>query len=183
MTQQIQKLSTEYHIDNKDRLIYVDKNWDEFADSNEAPELVGDAVLYQPIWDFISGREVLYIYRLLLQEVRQSGKAMEIPYRCDAPDARRFLLMTISAVGEEIWFCNWLLREEKREPVPLLSLGQKRSDDFLIMCSWCNRVKQEASTWVEVEQAIQAMGLFAADELPQLSHGMCPDCFQLELLG
>jgi len=30
--------------------------------------------------------------------------------------------------------------------------------------------------WLEIEDAISALDLFAESAMPQLSHGMCPEC-------
>ena len=77
-----------------------------------------------------------------------------------------------------IRFRNWLVHEELRESVRLLEIETARSQEFLIICSWCKRVKLDEDVWVEVEEAVQKLGLFETAVLPQLSHGMCPDCAQ-----
>jgi hypothetical protein len=77
-----------------------------------------------------------------------------------------------------VHFHNWLVREEERESVRLLEMTPERSDAILIICSWCKQVQLGEDTWAEVETAVQQLGLFEAMKLPQLSHGMCPDCAQ-----
>jgi len=41
--------------------------------------------------------------------------------------------------------------------------------------SWCKRVYTDAA-WLEVEDAVERLGLFESEELPAISHGMCPSC-------
>lgn len=179
MDTQPKKLSSEYHIDGQDRLIYVDDTWREFANNNAAPELVSDTILFKPLWNFIADRKVHHLYQMLLEKVRQSGKPVQIFYRCDAPHMRRFMEMRMTLDEESgVQFRNWLVREEPCEPVELLDTTAKRSQELLIICSWCKRVKVETQTWVQVEEAVQQLALFEAAELPQLSHGICPECFE-----
>jgi hypothetical protein len=67
------------------------------------------------------------------------------------------------------------VREEKRQPVPLLDSSINRDDDFLKVCSWCKRVQAEGE-WLEVELAVEGLELFNRQSLPQISHGICEDC-------
>jgi hypothetical protein len=68
------------------------------------------------------------------------------------------------------------LRLETREPVALLDSGlAERSGDVLMVCSWCKAV-EAGHVWVEVEQAVERLDLFAPEALPPISHGICPDC-------
>jgi hypothetical protein len=43
------------------------------------------------------------------------------------------------------------------------------------MCSWCKAVDVEGR-WCEVEQAVIALRLFDGDDVPAISHGICPQC-------
>jgi hypothetical protein len=179
MEQQTKQLLSEYYIDAADRLIFVDETWREFARDIAAPELVSDSILYKPLWDFIADKRVQHLYQILLARVRQSGEPAQVSYRCDSPGTRRFLQMRMTPDTEAgVHFHNWLVREEKREPVRLLEMTPKRSEEIIIICSWCKLVKLDDDTWVEVENAVQQLGLFEAVEMPKLSHGMCPDCAQ-----
>ena len=69
-----------------------------------------------------------------------------------------------------------LLKEEERERVALLDAMVRRDDDLITMCSWCRRVRTAPDSWEEVEVAIQLLGLFDRDALPQITHGVCPEC-------
>jgi hypothetical protein len=179
MYQQQKIFLSEYHIDAKDRLIYVDETWREFAVQNAAPELAGEKILNKPLWDFISSKEVVHLYQMLLDRVRQTGEPIKIAYRCDAPHARRFFEMDLNPYnGSEIRFFNWLIHEEALERFKLLVLISDRSEEFLVVCSWCKRVKMDDQSWVEVEVAVEQLRLFGEIILPQLSHGICADCLK-----
>jgi hypothetical protein len=51
------------------------------------------------------------------------------------------------------------------------------SDQVVLICSFCKRIKTAPSLWVEVEAAMASLGLNEAWPLPQLSHGVCEKCF------
>jgi hypothetical protein len=79
---------------------------------------------------------------------------------------------------ELIGFRSCILKEEPREPVALLDPVAVRSDELVKICSWCKRVQLDHSEWVEVEEAVARLGLFHANQLPGLTHGMCPSCYE-----
>jgi hypothetical protein len=47
--------------------------------------------------------------------------------------------------------------------------------DFLPMCAWCDRFLVEGE-WVEVEEAAKRLKLFRRSRMPELDHGICPEC-------
>jgi hypothetical protein len=113
-----------------------------------------------------------------LERVRETGRPLGFDYRCDSPDTRRLLRMRmqLDRNSDEVEFRSCVLRIERRELVALLdSERQARSDTVLSVCSWCKSVLVEQA-WVEAEQAILQLKLFAAETLPQISHGICPKC-------
>jgi hypothetical protein len=42
----------------------------------------------------------------------------------------------------------------------------------------CKKVELSENTWVEVEAAVISLKLFERNKLPQISHGLCADCFK-----
>ena len=51
------------------------------------------------------------------------------------------------------------------------------SDEILVICSFCKRIRVEEAQWVEVEEAVRLLELNEAWPLPQLSHSVCEACF------
>jgi hypothetical protein len=45
------------------------------------------------------------------------------------------------------------------------------------MCGWCKRVAI-GDAWMEVEDAVSELRLFERKVLPDISHGICPDCLE-----
>ncbi|RMF84814.1 MAG: hypothetical protein D6736_18575 [Nitrospinota bacterium] len=166
-----------HRIDAEDRIIFVNEAWLAFAQQNDASHLTREAVLGQPLWCFIAGEETQHLYTLLLSQVRSTGQRRWIPFRCDSPDRRRFMEMEIALCAPgEVQFTSWLLREEVRPPLPLFEAKQERSPTLLTLCSWCKKVKISPTEWIEVEEAIRRLDLFADPHPPRITHGICPSC-------
>ncbi len=166
-----------YRIDAENRLSFVASAWLDFARRNEASHLSSEAVCGQPLFAFIADPETQHLYKLIIDRVRQSQSSSIIPFRCDSPSLRRFMVLHISPLPRNaVQFEGKLMREEAREHVPLLDPASDRSDEIIIACSWCKRIDAEGS-WLEVEEAVRHLGLFDSSRLPQISHGICRDCF------
>lgn len=165
-----------YRVDAEDRLVEVGDEWDAFAAANGAPDLDLEHLHGRPLPALVSGTEMQSLTAMLLKRARAAGE-VEVPFRCDAPDERRFLSMKLQRDAENgVRIETTLLRVEARPAVALFDEGAPRSDELLIVCSWCKRVRLDGQQWVEVEDAVAALGLFEAAALPRLSHGICPPC-------
>ncbi len=168
-----------YHLDRDNRLSFLSDQWSVFAADNQAAHLTSTFVINKPVFAFISDESSRHLYRILITRTRQENASFRFPFRCDAPDRRRFMEMEIFPLANEsIGFRSCILKEEAREPVALLDAGAARSDEFVKVCSWCKKVELNPSDWAEVEDAITRLGLFNAVELPSLTHGMCPACHE-----
>ncbi|MEX0708657.1 MAG: PAS domain-containing protein [Woeseia sp.] len=164
-----------YRIDADDRIVFVSDEWDRFAAGNEGNGVSSSAVLGRSLWDFIDGLTTQQIYRQIVKRSR-AGNAVEYPLRCDAPDRRRFLQMDVRAAdGGCVEFRSRILSEEPRAALGLLDPSQPRTNDLITVCSWCEKVRVDGN-WVDVEDAIEALGLFQQAQLPALTHGMCQAC-------
>jgi hypothetical protein len=169
-----------YCIDKDNKIIYVSDEWLPFAEENKAGNLTPDAVLNKSIFDFINDIESLHIYKLLLDRTRAHQKPVEFSYRCDSPDKRRYMTMTIKPDEDDvISFKSCIVKEEVRKPVPILDVDAKRSNDMINICSWCKKIKVSDSRWVEIEEGIRELALFDTFPLPQLTHGMCSTCYEI----
>ena len=166
-----------YLVDASDRIVFANNHWYDFARENGAAHLNEKTVPGRVFWDFIVGRETRELYRVLMKSVRERGGTKTIPFRCDAPDRRRHMEMTIShGVDGRLAFTSRIIRQEERDPCPELFPTEPRSGDLLVMCGWCKKVRVDAVVWVEVEEAIKQLRLFHATALPRISHGICDPC-------
>lgn len=172
-----------YRIDADAHFTLIDDAWLAFARQNDAEYLTPATVLQRPLWDFISDIETRHLYEILLEQVRAQQAPVSIPFRCDSPTCRRFMNMTILPVragGFE--FRTRIVRQERREAVRLLEVAAARSEAFLRICSGCKHIALSPNGWVEVEEAVRVLNLFGDRRLPQLTHGICPDCKRRYLL-
>ena len=170
--------SVRYRINEKDEITYVAGEWESFAKDNDGHGLDREALQGRVLWEFISGPATRDLYKRLLTRVR-SGQPARFTLRCDGPAVRRLLEMTISMEGgDSVEFATRGLSVVKRDPIALLATSTKRSEAMLVVCAWCNRIRVSPDQWMEVELAIDQLNLFAADRLPQVSHGICTDCLE-----
>jgi hypothetical protein len=168
-----------YQIDKDNRLTFVNEKWSVFAADNMAAHLTKTFVINKSIFAFISDKTSRHLYKMFVEQVRKDQVILRFPFRCDAPDRRRFMEMEMSpSINRAICFRSCILKEELREPVALLYAGVTRSNKLVKICSWCKKVELDHSEWAEVEDAVARLGLFNEDELPSLTHGMCPSCHE-----
>ena len=167
-----------YEVDADGRIVEVCEHWWPFARDNQAPELHPDLVLGKPLMGYIADDTSRYLYGQLMGRTRASGGIVEVDIRCDSPDKRRFLKIRLSALsGGTILFESRTLREESRPPVALLDRSLPRSPEWICICSWCKRIRV-GPDWLEVEQAIAKLPILQMPQPPQMTHGMCPTCYQ-----
>lgn len=169
-----------YRLNSQDEFIYLNQEWIDFANANDASDLLPQNVLSRPLWDFISDETTGQLYREILYHVR-AGQPTSFAFRCDAPEYRRYMEMTITARGGdgEVQFQTRPLQVEERPQQALLERHALRADELLRMCGWCKHVNVGGERWVEVEEAVTVLQLFELSALPQLTHGICEACYKM----
>jgi hypothetical protein len=164
-----------YRVDAEDRIASVDATWVAFAVENGLPSLPAKFVIGTSLWDYLSEPSMQQFYRMFMTKVRKTGLPVNVPFRCDGPDCRRFMEMGIILLaGNALEFRSFLLREEPRPWVELFNPKFPRKAELLTVCAWCKKVK--ASGWLEAEDAVRELKLSEPIALPMISHGICPDC-------
>lgn len=166
-----------YELDGEFRIRAVDAAWSAFALANGAPELVvPPGPIGRSIFGYLQDATTADLCRRLFERVRQSGRSVVFPFRCDSPGLRRFLEMTINSQEPAgLHLETRVVRLEARAPVALLERAARRSAQLLVMCSWCKAV-EVAGEWRELEDAVVALRLFEREALPMLTHGICAPC-------
>ncbi len=133
------------------------------------------AVLNRSIWDFITGRSTRYIYERVLRRVR-AGRKIRFPFRCDSPDCRRSMEMTVVAVeDQDVEFRTRVLSQQSRPPQTLLQRNASPSDGFLRVCDWCADVDLDGD-WIEVEEAVFRLRLSERPSPSNILYGVCKAC-------
>jgi hypothetical protein len=166
-----------YWIDTENRVVKVNEAWRDFAKENQAGHLREKTVKPAPLWSFIQGREMKYMFGVMLDKVRRGEGPLVVPFRCDAPDRRRFMEQTIKRTEDGLVEVRCrMLKEEVREPMALLAETGERTDQLIYCCGWCKKFEVSTGKWVEVEVVVQERSLFSEVDLPLISHGACPEC-------
>lgn len=165
-----------YRINALDTIVFVNEEWDRFAAGNGSPGMVSDRILNRSLWEFISDPTTRLLYREILERAR-AGRSVNFPFRCDSPDRRRFLEMTVGLTDDAaVQFRVRTVAVEQRASQPLIA-GGGRVEPHLRMCGWCKKIPlADRGGWVEIEDAVAALKLFEQPELPLISHGICEDC-------
>ena len=45
----------------------------------------------------------------------------------------------------------------------------------------CKKIAIPQNEWVEIEEGLAQLRIFHADEMPGLTHGVCPACYQVAM--
>lgn len=172
-----------YTVNADDAIVRVGNDWSDFARENEAPHLDGKSVLFRSLYDFIIDARTRNLYRIILKNVRESNRPVELPFRCDSPDKRRFMKLLIQPQPERtISFHSELIREEVREPLKWLkndgrgAYGVYGRAQPVMMCSMCKQIKISRDEWSPPETAISSMEIFSTDAPHKVLHSVCPAC-------
>lgn len=186
-----------YRINADDVITRVNAAWGVFAAANGAPALAAHAV-GTALWAHIGGAETQRLYGAVYEAVRRSGRAVALPFRCDAPAEQRWMQLTVRPVGRgHLQVASTLVRRAVRPPVPLLDPAAPRGTTQLHMCSWCKRVRLDVGRasdgplagpepWVDVEAVAGILPNALPDApgdatagpaaLPRVVHDVCADC-------
>lgn len=172
----------EYVIDANDLITQVNEAWRAFARENDGAGL-GDAVVGSWLWQHFAGIEVKHLYRVLLERVRAGRKPVTIPFRCDAPELRRYMMLEIMPLPDNsVRFSSWVEEAEARPRIYLLEAGRPEDpNEFLRMCAWCKRVGKGEDGWQELEDALTDQEVLMREPLPKITHGVCPECQSMVL--
>lgn len=169
-------LTLTYSIDADDRIVAVNDEWRGFAFANDGGADLADRVVGTKLWSWVSGDSVREIYLRLTARARK-GQLVQVFYRCDTPTQRRTCAMSMEAGPRgEVKFTTDLIRAESRPAVRLLDHASERDDQFVRICSWCDRVAVGPEEWVDAEEAVNRLGLLLAERPPTLTHVMCASC-------
>ena len=166
-----------YRLDSRDRIAWVSPEWLCFARENHAERLEPARVVGRPVWTFIRGMETQAVYRALFRAVRTRGSQVRIPFRCDSPSMRRYMELCV-APGHcgHIELSGRLLRAEPRLYLAILDCQLPRQRPRVELCSFCKRIHVAGCGWFEADEALRFIEPFAAEELPELEHGLCDTC-------
>jgi hypothetical protein len=168
-----------YGVDGNDIVVGLSENWQTFSEENGGGEgCYPKNIIGSSLWRHVCEWETKHLYEIILEKVREHNHRATFSFRCDSPEKRRFLTLAVIPMDEaSIAFESTIINTEFREPVVLLKEGINRSKEFLRICSMCKKIAISSTEWVEVEVAVQELGLFQEVVMPQFTHGVCQSCF------
>mgnify|MGYP001110656484 CR=1 FL=1 len=165
----------EFVLDTDNGIARVGGAWDRFARDNDAPDLGGAAVTGKPLLDFISGKVTRAYLLRLIDRVCVGGEPIELDYRCDSPETRRFMRMRISEqAGGGLLFQHRLLRAEQRTVPVHFYRPAEPIRGCHVRCSMCNLI-QVGDVWGEAESLLPVRELRKA---VAVIYGVCQACQQ-----
>ncbi|HTH52286.1 MAG TPA: hypothetical protein VL501_10165 [Pyrinomonadaceae bacterium] len=167
-----------YRVNGDDEITFVNTAWDSAALERGDHRVLSAEVLGKPLSNFISDPTTRELFDRIIVAARR-GNRVEFQYRCDLPDERRVMKMSIRKLGGDgdVEFVSTLVSSEPRPSQAIFEELEHRTDEFLKICGWCQKVNVDQDLWLEVEEAVEALGLFKKDRLPDISHGICPACY------
>ncbi|MCE9610201.1 MAG: hypothetical protein K8R23_08320 [Chthoniobacter sp.] len=166
-----------YTIDPQDHLLTVSSEWVDFALKNHGDGLTPEYVKGRSLWDFITDEPTRELYEAVLAHVR-SGPTTDLVLRCDAPERRRLIEMTVTLLADgNVEFKTVLLASKPRIAQRLFDRDTPRTARHLMVCSWCDKVSVGVDKWFEVEAAMEYLHLTGEAELPIIEPVVCPECY------
>lgn len=167
-----------YHLNACDEIVFVNEAWEQHAQINGGAEIIVDKILGRKLWDFISDLPTRQLYQQIIDRVRLGCHA-RFPLRCDTPWCKVLLEVNIRRLdGGLVEFATTVSNMELRPSVRLLTGPSHGCEEVLRSCAWCCRIDAGTGNWTHVEQATCDLKIFESSAIPQLSHGICPDCFE-----
>ena len=156
-------------------------NWDAFS----GPADTFGKYRGRNIFDIVAGEEVRAVYRTMHELILKDRRPkIRFEYRCDAPEVRRVMRMTLGPLRHEgriagVLYHSQIVSEEERPPLSLLAYDEAlervrgETAPILTICSFCHDVRSgPEETWVTPEEHYRNGGPSRA----RLSHGVCESC-------
>jgi hypothetical protein len=160
-----------YAIDGDGVIVWTDEGFADLARSHGRPELA-EHVTGRPLAGFVAGDRTRELQASLIERARTAAEPLELRYRCDGPETRRYAVLAIAARADgSVLFTTWYEAVEERPHQPLLDSRLRRGDDVVRLCAWCNRLDLDG--WREAEEAAQHVAL---SDLPRVEHSVCEIC-------
>jgi hypothetical protein len=165
----------EYTIDSNGTIVAVDDGFRVLARHHGQPQLP-DVAVGRRLLDFVAGTRPRALQSALIARVHRERRPLEVRYRCDSPDERRFGVLVIDPAEEPpggTVFRTWFERIEPRDHQSLLDLSLPRGERVVWLCVWCNRI--DVRGWREVEEAAARLA-GTNGPLPRVEHSVCDVC-------
>lgn len=149
-------MDTAYLLDQDDCIVGVSGPWLEFSDENGGVGLDLESIIGKPIWHFVAGDDTKMWLSAILMHVRLKGEPIERSYRCDSPELKRFMKMTIHPGEHGALTVSHQLISTEEPPVAVFikpGSGAKTLPTDL-RCSICGKIKSKGE-WHEPSDLVR----------------------------
>lgn len=69
------------------------------------------------------------------------------------------------------------LKIEQHASQTSFNQNAKQPEEWVVVCGWCKKIDIDQGNWKEIEEAVIELDLFKKGKSPQITHGICDDCF------
>lgn len=176
-----------YWLDSMNIIRRVGEDWDQAMDSESwTDRAASDSIVGKPLFDFICDDVTRMYIASMVESARVLPCTLFRPYRCDTPDFKRYMMMTVTPEDDGlVRVSHELLRSEPMakkalfqtvsltEPVksPIFQSKMAVSDIHCVRCSLCNRIREiDRNDWHEADSVAVAAGTI------RVIYGLCPAC-------
>jgi hypothetical protein len=148
--------------------------WDRFARENGGESVVGEVVLGRSVFDYILGAVARH-YRRAFERTLQQGALWSQEYECSSPHVYRRFLMSVYPIQGELLVVNSLCVERPHEGGVLSAVEERyrNAGGMVVMCSNCRKTQTSGP-----EQRWDWAPGFVSEPPLNVSHGLCPACFE-----
>jgi hypothetical protein len=167
-----------YTLDADDTIVTVAGDWDRTALANGGEAVLAARIIGRRLNDFITGDITRMFVHTMLMSARTLQREVSRPYRCDTPQLRRLMRMSIEPHADgRLDVHHWQLAQDPvPQPIPVVAAAGGSAAAFIKRCSMCNRIRV-GQEWVEVGSARQEPSLTGIASL-MVVYGVCPECLR-----
>lgn len=124
------------------------------------------------LMSFVSGETTRRFWQRIFEKVRRTQVATVVRYRCDAPDLKRFMSVSIAPGPEGSLTLSHFV--DRTEPLPVaLRFSTERAPERT-RCSLCNDVRH-GGAWLSPEMA-WGLGLLRSGSPNLVNYAVCGSC-------
>lgn len=165
--------------------------WNNFANSNGAPDLTNRSVINRSIFEYMTGTDVkAQISQVMNKVANGTCRAWVMPVQCDSPNRVRNLRQSITRVVSRgrcsaLLFQTIELETSQRPPVNLFDFKEldrraalETNLPTVKVCSWCQKVQHAmicGQAWLHGEDYYAKGG----NSNVQITHGICEPCVDI----
>lgn len=156
-----------YLVDRHARILCIGGDWLDFAQENATDLAEPGSLIGTRLSGHVAGRETQQALDRIFLHALETQRSFRMPYRCDAPHARRDWFMTVTPIADARFLVTHDQIDERSMALPA---GPSRHDPGAAgcKCSFCCSVL-EGVRWVDPEDSLR-------DPLPAVRYVVCPDC-------